>query len=508
MERDAPEREYDVGAEIGRAVRSIVARWYVVVAVAGIVVLLALAYIWFAPTLYSSSVEILVDPRQRQTVETEVSPSGLGTSAAGADTLLLESQVELLRSHNVLDALIKAEKLDEDPEFAGDGAADGPLKAFVKAVIYGPQSDLNRSISTYDRTIRNLRKRIEVDRKRNTYVISVVVESRDSEKAARLANRLAEIYVSDVNDAGSSATREAATALSSRLDDLRKSVADAAEAVEKYRRDNDLIGANQSLVVEQQLSDLNRERARARLDLQTALARRNQFKAVVEAGPEADLGTTDIGESAVVSRLQTRIAEVESELAELGTVLMDRHPRLRRLRERQQSLTAALQREYSRISNRLEVAYKTAQEKADELDKDVAELQSRMATSNESSVQLRELEREAASVQAVYEGFLRRSREASEQIDIPQSTARIISEAYPASRPSHPPALLVLLGALGLGPALGVVAALGSHLARPRTPRTVPVREPERPAIPDVASMRWSAPPPSRTQHRAPVRRS
>ena len=479
MEYTSEEREYDVVAGIRHALGAVLRRWYVVVGVGALTVMAALAYIWFATTLYTSSVEILIDPRSRQTVEGEVSPSGLGTSAAGADTLLLESQVELLRSHNIIDALIKAEQLDRDPEFAGTPSSDNWLKTLVKSVIYGPNSELARSMSPYDRTVRKLRRRIEVDRKRNTYVISISVAAESAEKAALLANRLAEIYVADVNEAGASATREAATALSSRLDALRDAVNKAASAVETYRRDNNLVSANQTLVVEQQLGDLNRELARARLDLQSAQARRNQFKAAVEAARTAgDEASVDgaLGQSDVVSRLQTRLADIEGQYAELALVYQERHPRLRRLSERRDALKTALNQEFARVSERLEVAYKTALEKAEALQKDVAALEGRMAVSNESSVQLRELEREAASVQAVYESFLRRSKEAREQIDIPQSTARIISAAYPASKPSDPPALLILVASMGLGLGLGVLAAVATSLFA-AAPAVAPARE-------------------------------
>ena len=492
------EREYDVVAEIRNILGALARRWKTALLVALAVILAGIAYLWLATTLYSSSVEILIDPRQRQTVESEVTPSGLGTSAAGADTLLLESQVELLNSHNTFDALIRSENLDSDPEFAGSPSIIRDISTAVKSVLYGPTNPLAKPLSPYDRTLRKLRERIDIGRKRNTYVISITVRAEEAEKAANLANKLAAIYVSDVNEAGSTSTREAATALTSRLEALRASVDKAARAVAEYKKKNNLIDTNSTLVVEQQLSDLNRELSRARLDLQTAQARRNQFRAAVRPAASAD-GTTpatgegasaadaatavatvsDIGESTVVSSLQTRLADIESQLADLALVYQDRHPRLRRLRQRRDALQTSLNREFGRVSGRLDLAYRTALEKAEALEKDVKRLEERVALSNESSVQLRELEREAASVQAVYESFLRRSKQANEQVDIPQSTARIISFAYPGSRPSHPRAILVLLGSIGLGGVLGVGTALaaetfGGRKAPKPMPRPVP----------------------------------
>ena len=91
-----------------------------------------------------------------------------------------------------------------------------------------------------------------------------------------------------------------------------------------------------------------------------------------------------------------------------------------------------------------------------------------MAASNADSVQLRELERQANTSRTVYESFLRRSKEAWEQIDIPNSTAQIISAAYAASKPSHPRVLLILAGGLVFGLVLGVMMAFLIHVLAER----------------------------------------
>ena len=337
MDYAPDEPDEGMGEEIRRIFHVLFANLHVVGLVTLLTLALVIAYVWLASVLYTSKVEILIDPRRRLTVESEVTPTGLGSSAAGADTLLLESQVEILRSRNVLDTLIRVEQLDKDPEFIGTDAPEWVerLKSAVKAVVYGPQSDLWRSASPYDEAVRTLGKRLEVERQRNTYVIGISVKSRDPKKAARLANSIADIYVRDANDAGAKSTREAATVLDSKLGELRAAVNKSAAAVEAYKQSNNLIGTNKTLVVEQQLSDLNRELARARLDVQEALARRNQLRAVVAEGVSPELRLPDLGQSDVVSDLQARLARAESALAELELTYADRHPALKRSRRAQ-----------------------------------------------------------------------------------------------------------------------------------------------------------------------------
>ncbi len=454
-----------VGGSIGQEIRDIVAilvqKLNIIALVACVTLGLVVVYIWTTTPLFSSRVEILIDPRQRQTVESEIAPTGLGSSAAGADTLLLESQVEVLRSQKVADALIRKENLTSDPEFSGSGSTGliGFLKILVKAVAYGPQTSLWRQHSAYDRALTTLRKRMEVERQRNTYVIGVTVKSSSSKKAARLANRVAEIYISEINGAASTTTTEAATLLTSKLEELQRSATQAALAVEAYKKKNNLINTNETLVVEQQLSDLNRELSQARTELQTALARRNQVRAVLNNDAGVALSLSEVGESTVMSQLQTRLAELESQEADLRSVYLASHPTLKRLKERKLALNAALRREHARILSRLEVTYKTALEKSSSLKAAVDKLEAQVAASNSDSVQLRELERVAKTSRTLYETFLRRSKEAWEQVDIPNSTARIISPAFAASRPSEPKVFFLLVSGLAFGLVLGIVVA-------------------------------------------------
>ena len=507
---DEPEKP--IAEEIRQVFRALADRRRLIAMTVLITMALVILYIWTTTPLYSARVEILIDPRQRQTVDSEIAPTGLGSSAAGADTLLLESQVEVLKSQKVIGELIRYEDLTADPEFAGSGSSELAelIKAIPKAVIYGPQESMWRKTSAYDKTMAKLRKRVSVERQRNTYVIGVTMQSKDPAKAAHMANRIAQIYISEVNAAASNTTIEAATALTSKLEELRRSANVAAEEVETYKRQNNLIGANKTLVVEQRLGDLNRSLSEARTEVQTALARRNQVRAAGVSGNAPAL--YEIGESAVMSELQSRMAAIESQIADLKIIYMESHPTLKRFDERKAALLESMRREYTRILNRLDVAYETALEKAQSLQAEVDRLESQMAASNSDTVQLRELQRLADTSRGVYESFLRRSKEAWEQIDIPNSTARIISPAYAASKPSHPRVFSLLAGGLAFSLVLGVVIALlnsvfGRHPAPAEAVRTAkPVRqaEPVRPVGP-VGQM--AAVPIERTAV-APVRRA
>ncbi|MBO6757221.1 MAG: GumC family protein [Roseibium sp.] len=463
-----PEPQFDpmVGSELRRLFNVFRRGTPVILMCGAAAVLLAMLYVWVTPPLYAAKAELLIDPRQKRTVENEVSPTGLGRSAAGADTLLLDSQIAVMQSQAVIGRLIREENLAEDPEFAGSDRVSlfGIFKAIAKGAVYGPRLQHWNSMSRFDRANSTLRDSLRIERQRNTYVIAISMLSESAPKAARLANRIADIYIEESNLAAADSTLEAAQSLRSRLDELSENARLAARRVEDYRRVNDLIGTQNVLVVEQQLQDLNEQLSQSQGREKEALATLNQVKTAGALGA-AQFGPVNGGpQSQVMTQLQTNYASVESAEAALSSSLMPGHPRLIELRERKIALQNSIDVEFSRILARLQVEYDTAVENTRSLSDEVARLQERMANSNENSVQLQELQREAEATQSVYQSFLTRSKEATEQIGIPKSTARKISEAYPATRPSQPVVKLLLPAAAVLGLILGVTIVWTRHL--------------------------------------------
>ena len=430
----------------------------------------ATLYIRIATPLYTSVTEILIDPRKKQVTEGEVVPTGLGSSALGADTALVESQVAIIKSESVIGGIIARERLDRDPEFIGSRAPlvlDAAV-TLAKWVVYGDAPVY--AMTPYDKAKRKLRKRLRIKRRPNTYVVQITMRSSDAAKAARISNGLARIYVSESKKHSFDSTLEAAAELDSRLEDLRTAASRAAEAVEDYRRENGLIGAQNLLVVEQQLRDTNNQLGLAQAATKAAEAKRDEARRLLDDPLRVDSGS-DILESNVSNRLLLKLADARALEGRLSVSLLPRHPRMRAATGQRRSLESALERELSRVMERYEVAYKVALQKERALEEQLKQLQTTAAKSNLDGVKLRELSQEAQSTRQVYEAFLARSKQVKEQIGLHTSNTRIISAAYPSSRPSHPDAKLLLPAAAAAGLILGLLTAWLLHVLRgTRTP--------------------------------------
>jgi uncharacterized protein involved in exopolysaccharide biosynthesis len=89
------------------------------------------------------------------------------------------------------------------------------------------------------------------------------------------------------------------------------------------------------------------------------------------------------------------------------------------------------------------------------------DLKGSVFSDNDAQVELRQLERDAASKTSVYESFLARAHQITEREQIDTTNVRVISTATPPPGRSWPPRTIVMI-AIGafLGFALGMLIAL------------------------------------------------
>jgi uncharacterized protein involved in exopolysaccharide biosynthesis len=101
------------------------------------------------------------------------------------------------------------------------------------------------------------------------------------DKSARIANAIVRAYTDEQSSARTAAARRASESLIARLAELKSRVQRAEENVQRYKSDNDMVGAGGVLVQEQQLAELNKLLTTARARTAEAKARYDQV-AVLE----------------------------------------------------------------------------------------------------------------------------------------------------------------------------------------------------------------------------------
>ncbi|HDZ73542.1 MAG TPA: hypothetical protein ENH55_12385 [Aurantimonas coralicida] len=415
-------------------------------------ILLALS----TPKLYTADTQILVDPRDIKVVQNEVTPNGLPNEATLA---LIESQIAVVYSNNVLNRVIDAAGLESDPEFNGTG------ETFFGSIFPNLASFLREDDAQSGRqrlvTVKNLRKAMTVTRDAKSFIINLSVETRDPEKSAELSRLIGATFIDQLGRVQSQTARRASDALSARLAELRQTVAEAERAVEEYKTRNRLVGVGGRLVDDDYILRTNDQLARTRGELAALRVRAEQMKNVgiddVVKGSFPEELTSE-----ALTRLRNTYSELAQQAAVLSTTLGPRHPQRMASQEALASARNAIRAELNRIVAAAQTDLARAERTDRDLSTQITALKTKQLETSESFVKLRELEREVEASRAVYEAFLLRARETGEQETLNTANVHVISEATPPLEPSSlPRRTMVLLGAI-----LGFLVGIGIAVLR------------------------------------------
>lgn len=415
----------------------------------------AVALLGLIPPNYTSSIQVLVDPTDLRVVDNDVNAR---VPQADSGVSIAESQVRVIQSDNVLRRVINKLHLDQDDEFVRPDAANPTLSWIKGALGMNPPAAASRD--PVNIALDTLQTKLTVRRAERTFVIEVGVQSRDPEKAARIANAIGDAYFAEEAAARTEAARRAFDSLSGRLNSLKRDVEQAEGQVVRYREDHKLVASSGRLLTDQQLGDLNQQLVTASIKTAESKSRVDQARKM----KSADATSTALPEmlqSLEMQALRQQYATLSRNTAELATRLGERHPAMAEQYAQQRDLQRLIQREKERIIETTQKDYDRTAASEAAIKTNLDKVKTETVTSDRAYVGLRELERTLESRKGVYEAYLRRAREASEQERLNTTNVRVISAATPARQRTFPPSpKIVLPVALVLGLLLGAAIAL------------------------------------------------
>ncbi|MCK4206772.1 GumC family protein [Brucella pituitosa] len=422
----------------------------------------AALYAMTIPQMYVASTDILVDPRSIKTVGTELTPGQLPTDASLA---IAESQARLLDSSSVLLKVISQADLTKDPEFNGSFVPTGIAGFFaqLKSMIKPNTASEGQALET--RVLYNLYDSLTIGRDAKTFIYSISVKTRSPEKSAEIANLVGSVFQTELDSLQSDAARRNAEELSKRLADMRASVEKAEQATADFRASRDLVDVDGKLISDNDLTRLNDQLTNQRAETVRLQAR-------VQVLNDATTGSVISGtlpedlRSNTLTALRAQYALASQSANGASTQLGPRHPQLIQLQSQKQTVLNDIDAELRRIRASLQVEVQRSAQQERDLNTRLAQLKSQQANSNDDRVKLRELEREASTLRSVYEAFLLRSRETTEQQGITTTNVRVISEARPPLDPAGSSRKLIVIAGLIAGLLAGLAITAVRNFGR------------------------------------------
>ena len=444
-----------------------------IIVITALVAALAAAFYAFGRERnYLATSRILINPRGLQLVDRDVTAR---TETNDGGIAIVESQMRVITSNNVLSRVVDKEVLYEDREFVGPGK--GPV-AFVMGIV-GSLAGGGRSASPDVKALYNLQEAVSTKRPKRSYIIELAVKTKDADKSARLANAIADIYITSEADARSGLAGRASSMLTGRLNELRAQLNAAEEAVERYKVENNILSTSGSLINEQELTQANQLLVAASGKTAEALSKYEQVRSIGSSGDVSQV-LPEAAKSNTITRLRERYAIARQRQQSLSAQLLPNHPRMLAAKAELDSARAQVNAELKRIADVAKTEYERAVANEKNIKTQITRLKSGTYKTNDAMVRLRELQRDADSKRAIYESFLVRARELGEQQQVDTTAARVVSRAVAPLDPAGPGSLLIVALALVAGSGLGAILAFGREAldGRSNAPGGAPVAMP------------------------------
>ena len=429
-------------------------------AAVALAVLLAVILVTLQATpKYTATANVMLDTRKERVSNEQEVLSGLPADSSAVDT-----EVEILKSRQLAERVVKSLKLEQDPEFnsairkpSGIQMLLGGIGGLVGAKAPdSPQANSVEAQKAHEKIVDAVLDGLSVRRTGLTYVINVNYESDSPTKAATISNKFAELYLLEQMEAKFEATQQATNWLNSRLGELRGQVQADEAAVQQYKIANNLLSASGTNLTEQEISNYNLTLSQARAQVAEDQARLSTARSQLSRGSSGD----DVGEalsSPVVQKLREQRAAVSAQVADLQGRYGERHPEMLKAKRQLSDIDAQIQDEIQRIISNLQAKAQVSAQRAAAVSGSLGGARGTLAANSRAMVRLNELQRNADASRTLYESYLNRYKETSTQGGLEQSDARVVSKAKIPTTQSSPKVALNL--------ALGLVLALGAGVA-------------------------------------------
>ena len=404
-----------------------------------IVLGLALAYLVTVTPTFTAQTLILFDPAQKNLLDADQA-----ATSAQSDNARIESEVEILRSPATALAVIDRANLVTDPEF---GPSIGMRQRLLTAIGLGSDE-----VQTGDALLKSIITRFQeastVRRRGLTYLMAVEVTSEDPERAARLANVMADVYIEAQVQAKVSSSLGSRDILQAQIDAGRDAVTASDAALDVFIETN---------LAELEADAGNPELARLRAELEGLRSQQLSAEVTADAATAA-LQAQDF--AALATRLGDQaIADLARERDQLERQL----GRLVEGSQREVDLRNALAALEGDIEERAQAQIGSLRNELTSINGQVSDFRTELRNellrsdlSSESLAQIFELQQEASIARNQYQTLLSRVRDLEAQAGLQVADSRVVSPALAPNKPSAPNTRLILALALVAGLGLGI----------------------------------------------------
>jgi len=411
--------------------------------------LLAVAFIMLPPPQYTARATMLIDSNTSRGLDLQTALNLAG------DAPFVDTQVEVLKSENIALAVINRLKILENERYLAPLGAGAVLGQMISALRTPEPISAEEKLRG---TVEAFARRLDVRRIGRTYAFEIQFTSIDAELAAQVANAVVEVYVLDQLDAKFTASQRASLWLLERLRELGKQANDAERAVVEFKNKNNIIESGKDMLMnEQQLGEINSQLVTARAATAEARAKLDRINEIL-AVPDptvADASVTDALGNEVIIKLRNQFADLAKREADWVVRLGPAHLSVINIRNDMREIKKSIREELKRIGQGYRSDFEIAKSRQQSIEESLGLAVNQSQLTSKAQVDLKELQSTAQSYRTLYDSFLQRQLEATQQQSFPLTEARAVTVATPPLLRSNPSPVLVVVLAIFAGAMVG-----------------------------------------------------
>lgn len=441
--------------EILDVLRLLYARKFLILGVATAVGIGVFFWTLSLPKVYQATCTIEYDPSPPRPLGREVEDVALPIVNVWMTREWYETQNMIIASRSIAERVVTQLALHRDPDFMGV-----PTEARAEWEPVSPEL-----------AARTLQGRMTVTQAEGTRMVQIAVEDGDPERAAVLANTIADAYIERTTQERLASTVTAIEYLSQQLDSINHRLHDSENALHEFKDEHNVL----SVSLEDQQNTLAADLTRYTQALSSARILRAEVSARLAGLRRANVDDPMsvhhrlVDESAAVQSLRRQHEGAQAELDELLARYGESWHDVQRVRARLGRIEADMRREIDGLVRSVEAELVEIRSREAQYQAQLEQLEQQGLALNLREIEYNRLTREQENNAKLYSLLLERTAETNMTRALKISQVRMVDRALPPELHIRPRMRLNL----PVGAAIGLLLGFGLAFVLSRLDRSI-----------------------------------
>ncbi|MFH1080036.1 MAG: polysaccharide biosynthesis tyrosine autokinase [Pseudomonadota bacterium] len=445
-------------------IRVILKHQWTILTIFAVIVISVVIFSFTATPIYQATIRIIIEKENPKVVSFQ---EVMSVDSSGMD--YYPTQYKIIESRAVANEVIKRLHLDQNEEFVPKPGLFSDiwetvlspvtyLKSLLKTETPAPSPSGEGLVEPYSPLVDAFIKRVKVSPIRNSRLVDLSFEAKDPVLAARAANTVARAYIDLTLQTKLKATSDAVNWLNQQVEQEKKKVARAEQALLQYKQEQGIVtdfSSNVETITAQKLAELNKQVVDAtsrRVEAET------RFRQAKNLGNNIDsMGSIpEVLQNALIQDIKKQEVELLKRLSELSKRYGANHPQIIALNNELKSLNGRKTAEIHRVIGALQNEYHVALAREQSLKDAMGQQKGETLSMNKKAIDYNVLKREAETSREMFDVLIKRFKETSLTEDIRTGNIRVVDPAEIPKTPAKPKKAQNILLAVVVGLSLGI----------------------------------------------------